>query len=64
LRNDINLNHLMPLEEDYNGVVTALNRLQDTYQLNIKDIIYGNISEIYKSKQLTGKETILLIFFG
>ncbi len=54
----------MPLEEDYNGVVTALNRLQDTYQLNIKDIIYGNISEIYKSKQLTGKETILLIFFG
>ena len=45
----------MPLEEDYDGVVTALNRLQDTYQLSLKDIINGNISQKYKSKNLNGK---------
>jgi hypothetical protein len=46
----------MPFEDDYAGVVTALNRLKDTYQLEIKDIINGNISEKFRSKKLNGKK--------
>ena len=38
---------IMPTNNDYEGVIKAVHRLQTTYLLDVKDIQMGNLSEKY-----------------
>ena len=45
----------LPTAEDYEGSIEAIHRLEDTYQINPKDMSDGNISEKYPlTRPLTG----------
>ena len=52
IKEDFNL----PTNEDYEGAIVALHRLEDTYALTPKDIRTGNMSKKHPSKPLTGKD--------
>jgi hypothetical protein len=45
----------LPTAEDYEGSIEAIHRLEDTYQINPKDMSDGKISEKYPlTRPLTG----------
>ena len=48
-------NLILPTIEDYEGVIVALHRLEDTYLLDPKDIRTGNLSRKHPSRPLNGK---------
>lgn len=45
---------LLPEEEDYNGAIDALNRIQDTYLLPTSEIRKGLIGEYQSVRSLNG----------
>jgi hypothetical protein len=52
--NKIKTNLTLPTEEDYEGAIVALHRLEDTYLLDPKDIKNGILSDKNPSRSLTG----------
>jgi hypothetical protein len=48
-------NLILPTIEDYEGVIVALHRLEDTYLLDPKDIRTGNLSRKHPSRPLNGR---------
>lgn len=54
MKSDINTKFQLPANEDYEGSIVAIHRLEDTYLLNPSEIRTGNISTKYKSRPLTG----------
>lgn len=55
--NKIKTNLTLPTEEDYEGAIVALHRLEDTYLLDPKDIKNGILSDKNPSRSLTGNLT-------
>lgn len=53
---DIKEEFFLPTNEDYDGVIKALHRLEDTYLLNPKDLRLGNLNSIYPSRPLNAFE--------
>ena len=45
---------MLPTNEDYEGAIVALHRLEDTYLLDPNDIRTGKLSEKHPSRPLTG----------
>ena len=41
------------------GIVSALNRLEDTYLLNLKELIAGNLNQKYLSEPLNGNQLLV-----
>ena len=59
--NKIKTNLTLPTEEDYEGAIVALHRLEDTYLLDPKDIKNGILSDKNPSRPLTGNLTKIKI---
>ena len=53
--NVITESYTLPTDEDYNGAILAIHRLEDTYLLEPKDVRSGKLSEHYPSRGLTRK---------
>ena len=51
---EIKEKYLLPTSEDYKGAIAGIQRLEDTYLLQPRDIRNGNLSEKYQSRPLTG----------
>ena len=47
---------ILPTNEDYEGAIIALHRLEDTYSLEPSQIRRGNLSALYPSKPLSAFE--------
>mgnify|MGYP001794738580 FL=1 len=45
----------MPTEEDLHGVIDAVLRLQDTYQIPVHQFVDGTFSPVNNSAKMTGK---------
>ena len=52
--NEIKEKYILPTAEDYKGAIAGIQRLEDTYLLEPRDIRNGNLSEKYQSRPLTG----------
>lgn len=67
---DLKESHDLPNNEDYEGVIKALNRLEDTYLLDPKDIRTGRLNTKHPSRPLNGKNylekknSLILISFS
>lgn len=53
---DIKEEFFLPNNEDYDGVIKAMHRLEDTYLLEPKDIRLGNLNSLYPSRPLNAFE--------
>ena len=62
--NKIKTNLTLPTEEDYEGAIVALHRLEDTYLLDPKDIKNGILSDKNPSRSLTGNLAKIKIALG